>query len=62
MPRARPATHAGYAIGGSQIGRRCVGSASSPPGFGSRRPTGWASGHAPASSTVSSTTHGSSSS
>eukprot|EP00974_Lingulodinium_polyedra_P092324 8945721-Lingulodinium_polyedra.AAC.1 len=35
-----------------------MGPASSPPGFGRTRPSGWASGHAPASSTASNTTQG----
>eukprot|EP00974_Lingulodinium_polyedra_P063407 6121477-Lingulodinium_polyedra.AAC.1 len=42
-------------MGSSQIGRRCMGSASSPPGFGSKRPSGPTPGHSPASSRASST-------
>eukprot|EP00974_Lingulodinium_polyedra_P019878 1921540-Lingulodinium_polyedra.AAC.1 len=42
-------------MGSSQMGRRCMGSASSPPGFGRRRPSGPSPGQAPASSTASST-------
>eukprot|EP00974_Lingulodinium_polyedra_P085243 8253195-Lingulodinium_polyedra.AAC.1 len=39
-------------MGRSQIGRRCIGSASSPPGFGSSNPSGPTPGHSPASSTA----------
>eukprot|EP00974_Lingulodinium_polyedra_P093995 9107788-Lingulodinium_polyedra.AAC.1 len=42
-------------MGSSQMGLRCVGSASSPPGFGSSRPSGRRSGQAPASSTAART-------
>eukprot|EP00974_Lingulodinium_polyedra_P037419 3589134-Lingulodinium_polyedra.AAC.1 len=37
-------------MGSNHIGRRCMGSASSPPGFGSRRPSGPSPGQTPASS------------
>eukprot|EP00974_Lingulodinium_polyedra_P057680 5552081-Lingulodinium_polyedra.AAC.1 len=42
-------------MGSSQMGLRCIGSASSPPGFGRSRPSGRRSGQAPASSTASRT-------
>eukprot|EP00974_Lingulodinium_polyedra_P078901 7642458-Lingulodinium_polyedra.AAC.1 len=60
MPRARPAAHTRYTVGRSQMGRLCIGSASSPPDLGSSRPSGPTSGHAPASSTASRTTASSS--
>eukprot|EP00974_Lingulodinium_polyedra_P084740 8203402-Lingulodinium_polyedra.AAC.1 len=44
-------------MGSSHMGLRCMGSASSPPGFGRSRPSGCRSGHAPASSTTSRTAH-----
>eukprot|EP00974_Lingulodinium_polyedra_P115306 11154768-Lingulodinium_polyedra.AAC.1 len=56
MSRARPAARARYTIGRSQMGRRCIGSASSPPGLGRSSPSGPTSGQAPASSTASRTT------
>eukprot|EP00974_Lingulodinium_polyedra_P052758 5073757-Lingulodinium_polyedra.AAC.1 len=40
-------------MGSSQMGRRCRGSASSPPGLGRSSPSGSASGHAPTRSTAS---------
>eukprot|EP00974_Lingulodinium_polyedra_P050260 4833636-Lingulodinium_polyedra.AAC.1 len=42
-------------MGSNQIGLRCIGSASSPPGLGRSNPSGCNSGHAPASSTAPST-------
>eukprot|EP00974_Lingulodinium_polyedra_P123415 11186680-Lingulodinium_polyedra.AAC.1 len=62
MSRALPAAQTWYAIGNSRMGRRCMGSAWSPPGFGSSRPSGCTSGQPPARSTASSTAQSSSSS
>eukprot|EP00974_Lingulodinium_polyedra_P016464 1595147-Lingulodinium_polyedra.AAC.1 len=50
---ARPAAQTRYAIGRSQMGRRCMGSRPSPPGFGSSSPSGPTPGQTPAASTAS---------
>eukprot|EP00974_Lingulodinium_polyedra_P046865 4491765-Lingulodinium_polyedra.AAC.1 len=47
---ARPADHTRYTMGSNHTGRRCTGSAWSPPGLGSRTPSGSTAPHSPRSS------------